>query len=109
MLLYNFLGINNKLLVSKLLYLNTDIKSSNWINTYALSGIFDDDCDAFPLNSTVYTYESTLNKPTDVVASGGIVLTTGYGMYKFQLFVTIEHMYFRYCRQYNWEGWISLT
>lgn len=27
MLLYNFLGINNKLLVSKLLYLNTDYKN----------------------------------------------------------------------------------
>ena len=26
MLLYNFLGINNKLLVSKLLYLNTDVE-----------------------------------------------------------------------------------
>ena len=97
-------------LASKNSYLNTDIKSSKWINTYAASGIFDDDCDAFPINSTMYTYGSTLNKPTNVVASGGIVLTTGYNLtIKFQIFVISAHMYFRYCMSNNWEDWVSLT
>ena len=98
-------------LAYQLSQLNTDIKSSKWINTYATSGIFDDDCNAFPLNSTVYTYGSTLNKPTDFVAEhGGMVFTTGYSNnYKFQIFVISSHMCFRYCRSSNWEDWVSLT
>ena len=98
-------------LANQISQLNTDIKSSKWINTYATSGIFDDDCNAFPLNSTVYTYGSTLNKPTDFVAEhGGMVFTTGYSNnYKFQIFVISAHMCFRYCRSSNWEDWVSLT
>ena len=43
MLLYNFLGINNKLLVSKLLYLNTDLLGTGRILEYPSNLYIDDE------------------------------------------------------------------
>ena len=55
MLLYNFLGINNKLLVSKLLYLNTDLL--NYTNVT-------DNKNTFVNSDSAFVYSKAGNKVT---------------------------------------------
>ena len=98
MLLYNFLGINNKLLVSKLLYLNTDYKTFSDLLSSAyvksINNIYSYNVKVTPsgvnefIGCIIYCY------PVDYTPEFGITIFNRYGGKQLVAGkdITIEHV-----------------